>query len=51
MMNLPFKTVRNKLQYNLTTLFLIIVLTVFFGFFLWLELEVGLFSNIWNSYF
>jgi hypothetical protein len=51
MMNLPFRTVRNKIHFNPTVFFLAIIMVVFLAFFLWLELEVGLFSNIWNSYF
>ena len=51
MMNLPFKAVRNKIQINPTVLFVAIIMVVFLAFFLWLEMEVGLFSNVWNSYF
>jgi hypothetical protein len=51
MMNLPFRSVRNKIHYNPSMLFLVIIMVVFLAFILWLELEIGLFSNIWSSYF
>lgn len=43
--------IENKLMNNSAAIFLAVFFLIFSGFVIWLELKVGLVSNVWYNYF